>query len=96
MVEKFLIKWTKGEYPGTIVNASGNDSNQYRSKWKVPASLSGIAGKKVNLNAEQFYYIYAPPSENNTENYINNLVKSLQKKFPGFNRNEKLINWINK
>jgi len=96
MVEKFLIKWTKGGYPGTTVNASGNKSDQYRSKWKVPSSLNNIAGKSININIEQFYYIYAPPSENDTELYINNVVKSLQKKFPRFSRNEKLIDWISK
>jgi hypothetical protein len=94
MVEKFLIKWSKGLYPGTIVNAPGSGGNAYRSQWNVPPSLANIAGQSINLNMEQFYYIYAPPSENDTELYINNVVKSLQNKFPGFNRNEKLINWI--
>jgi len=96
MVQFFLIKWSNGDYPGTLTNGSGNDSKAYRLKYKVPASLD-IAGKKINVNAEQFYYIYAPPSDSNdTELYINTVVNSLKKKFPGFTRNEKLINWINK
>ena len=96
MVQFFLIKWSNGDYPGTLTNGPGNDSKAYRLKYNVPASLD-IAGKKINVTAEQFYYIYAPPSDNNdTELYINTVVKSLQKKFPGFTRYEKLINWINK
>ena len=96
MVQFFLIKWSNGDYPGTLTNGPGDASKAYRLKYKVPASLD-IAGKKINVNAEQFYYIYAPPSDgNDTELYINNVVNSLKKKFPGFTRNEKLINWINK
>jgi len=111
MVEKFLKKWSNGNYSATVVNAKSSavlslkdqtslgvkTAGEYRIKYKVPSSLEDIAGKSIKITPEQFYYIYAPPSDkNDTEKYINDVVKSLQKKFPGFNRNEKLIDWINR
>lgn len=96
LVEKKIKAWARGSYPGTIVNGSKAVSNQYRKTWNVPDSLKGIAGKKINLTIEQFFYIYAPPSENNTEGYIRSIISTLVKKYPNVTRFTKIIDYINK
>jgi hypothetical protein len=97
LVERKIKPWSKGNYPGTIVNGSKNVNDVYRKKYNIPNSLAGIAGKKVNLTIEQFFYIYAPPSDgNNTEKYIADIVILLKSKFPNINRLSKLIDYINK
>ena len=82
LVERKIKSWARGNYPGTIVNGSSSKSNAYRATWNVPNSLKGIAGKRVELTIEQFFFIYAPPSENNTIGYINSVVSSLKKNYP--------------
>jgi hypothetical protein len=96
LVERKIKGWARGNYPGTIVNGDSKSSNEYRKQWNVPNSLKGIAGKKVQLTIEQFFYIYAPPSENNTENYINSVVASLKKKYSNVTKTTRIIDYINK
>ena len=95
LVEKKIKGWANGNYPGTIVNDSGNAGSDYRKKWGVPSSLAGIGGKKINLTIEQFFYIYAPPSENDTVGYINSIVNTLKKNYPKVTKNTKIIDYIN-
>jgi hypothetical protein len=96
LVESKIVLWANGGYPSTIVNGPSDKAKTYRATYKVPSSLNNIAGKKVQLTLEQFMYIYAPPSENNTENYINNLIKSLKPRYPNFTRFSKIIDFLNK
>jgi hypothetical protein len=110
LIELKIKKWAKGNYPATVVGAKSSatltakqqklwgvkTAGEYRTKFKVPSSLDDIAGKKVNMTLEQFMYIYAPPHENNTENYINSIIKSLLPKYPSITRTSKLIDFIDK
>ena len=86
--------WARGSYPSTIVSGSSAKAKEYRKKYSVPDSLNGIAGKGVKLSIEQFMYIYAPPSENNTEKYINSIIASLQSKFPGITRTTPIYKYL--
>jgi hypothetical protein len=96
LVERKIKGWARGNYPGTIVTGDSKSSNEYRKQWNVPNSLKGIAGKKAQLTIEQFFYIYAPPSENNTEKYINSVVASLKKKYSNVTKTTRIIDYINK
>jgi hypothetical protein len=96
LVERKIKGWARGNYPGTIVTGDSKSSNEYRKQWNVPNSLKGIAGKKTQLTIEQFFYIYAPPSENNTEKYINSVVASLKKKYSNVTKTTRIIDYINK
>jgi hypothetical protein len=96
LVERKIKGWARGNYPGTIVTGDSKSSNEYRKQWNVPNSLKGIAGKKTQLTIEQFFYIYAPPSENNTEKYINSVVASLKKKYSNVTKITRIIDYINK
>jgi hypothetical protein len=98
LVERKIKSWANGNYPGTIVNApsKSKDANEYRSTWKVPNSLVDLSGKKVNITIEQFFYIYAPPSENNTEGYISSVLATLKKTYPEIKKTSRLIDYINK
>jgi hypothetical protein len=96
LIEQKITSWGKGVYPPTTVNGAGPEDKAYRKAWKVPKSLDSIAYKKINLTLEQFLYIYAPPSENSTETYIKGVVNALNKKYPEFNRNSRIIDWLNK
>jgi hypothetical protein len=96
LVENKIVLWANGGYPATIVNGSSQKAQNYRATYKVPASLNGIAGKQVKMTLEQFMYTYAPPSENNTEGYINNIVNSMKQKYSNFSRFSKLIDFLNK
>ena len=97
LIEKKIKLWARGNYPGTVVNSSSQQGKDYRKKWKVPSSLDGIANKNVQLTIEQFFYIYAPPNENNTEKYINSVISSLNRNgYPSVTRYSKIVDWINK
>ncbi len=96
LVERKIKSWAKGDYPGTDVNGPSKKNNEYRATWNVPNSLAGIANKKINLTIEQFFYIYAPPSENNTEGYISSVINSLKKTYPKITRLSKLIDFLDK
>jgi hypothetical protein len=96
LVERKIKPWARGNYPGTIVNGSSSKSNSYRIQWNVPTSLKGISGRNVNLTLEQFFYIYAPPSENNTVGYINSVVATLKQRYPEVTKNTKIIDYINR
>jgi hypothetical protein len=96
LIESKIKGWARGNYPGTIVTADTTNGKNYRAKWNVPSSLDGIAGKGKQLTIEQFFYIYAPPSENNTEGYINSVVASLVKNYPKVTRYTKIVDYINK
>jgi hypothetical protein len=96
LVERKIKSWARGNYPGTIVNGASKKSNEYRETWNVPDSLKGIAGKKVNITLEQFFYIYAPPSENNTEGYLSSVLSTLKKTYSEITKNSKLIDYINR
>jgi hypothetical protein len=95
LVERKIKTWGNGSYPNTIVNAPSAEANTYRSKWGVPNSLKGIAGANVKLTLEQFMYIYAPPSENNTEGYLNSVINALKGKYPTITRTSRIIDFIN-
>lgn len=78
LVERKIIKWANGNYPATQVN--GNDIS-YQNNYNIPQSVRNIAGKGIPLSIEQFFYIYAPPSDsNNTEKYISSMVAELNSK----------------
>jgi hypothetical protein len=94
LVDTKIKKWAKGDYVGTIVNGNSKDSNEYRKKYNVPDSLKGIANKKMPLTIEQFFYIYAPPSENNTEHYIDSVVNTLKKSFSNISRLSKMKDFL--
>jgi hypothetical protein len=96
LVETKIKAWGNGKYPGTIVNGNKSANTSYQILWNVPKTLVGISGKGINLTIEQFFYIYAPPSQNNTEGYISSVVKSLNKNYPTITRYSKIIDWINK
>lgn len=98
LVERKIKSWARGNYPGTIVNGPGSSegSNKYRATWKVPDSLKGLSGENINITLEQFFYIYAPPSENNTEGYLTSVLATLKKTYPEIKRTSKLIDYINK
>jgi hypothetical protein len=96
LIERKIKGWAKGNYPGTIVNGKSKNSDTYRQQYNVPSSLKGISGQKTNLTIEQFFYIYAPPSENNTIGYIDSIVKTLIKNYPKVTKNTKIIDYINK
>jgi hypothetical protein len=95
LVERKIKTWANGNYPGTIVNGPSAAANTYRSKWGVPNSLKGIAGANVKLTLEQFMYIYAPPSENNTEGYLTSVINALKGKYPTITRTSRIIDFIN-
>ncbi len=95
LVEKKIINWGQGKYPGTKVNGCKQGNYDYRKEYNVPDSLACIAGKGVKLTIEQFIYIYAPPSDNNTERYINQVVNTLKKYYPQITRTSKIIDYIN-
>ena len=108
LVEKKIIKWAKGGYPNTVVGANASaaltseqqkswgvkTAGEYRTKFGVPSTLNGIAGKSVNMTIEQFMYIYAPPHENNTEGYITSIIKNLKGKYPTITRTSKMIDFV--
>jgi len=94
LVEKFIKEWAQGNYPGTIVNGSSAASDTYRTTWVVPSNLKGISGKKVKLTLEQYFFIYAPPSENDTVKYINSVISLLNSKYPNLTKDSKLIDFI--
>jgi hypothetical protein len=95
LIETKVKKWANGDYAGTVVNGPSKSSDEYRKKWNVPDSLKGIANKKVPLTIEQFFYIYAPPSDgNNTENYIESVVNSLKKSFSNISRLSKMKDFL--
>jgi hypothetical protein len=96
LIERKIKSWARGNYPGTITNGSSAKSTTYQTTWRVPSSLKGISGKKTNLTVEQFFYIYAPPSENNTEGYINSIIATLKKNYPNITRYSKIIDYIDK
>ena len=95
LIETKVKKWANGDYVGTVVNGPSKSSDEYRKKWNVPDSLKGIANKKVPLTIEQFFYIYAPPSDgNDTEHYIESVVNSLKKSFSNISRLSKMKDFL--
>jgi hypothetical protein len=96
LVEKKIKKWANGNYPGTVVNSPQQSGINYRRQWNVPSSLNGIAGRGVKLTLEQFFYIYAPPSDNNTELYITQIVNTLKRNYPTVTRFSRIIDFIDR
>jgi hypothetical protein len=110
LVEKKIKPWANGNYTSTVVNASDNEvlpkneqlkygvktAKEWRTKYKVPNSLAGIAGKKVKITIEQFFYIYAPPSENDTIGYIEDVVNALKKTYPNVTKYTIILDYIDK
>lgn len=96
LVEKKIRKWGNGIYPPTTVNSPSSDGIAYRAKWRVPSSLNGIAGRGVKLTIEQFFYMYAPPHQNNTELYITQMVNTLKAKYPTITRYSRIIDFIDR
>jgi hypothetical protein len=77
LVEAKIKAWANGRMPSTegntflIVNKKGG--NRY-----IPNTPPTIA---------QFFYTYAPPNENNTEQYIEGVIRDLRVVKPNINRN---------
>jgi hypothetical protein len=77
LVETKIKQWASGRMPPTegnqflIVNKKGGN------RWIVnqPPTIS------------QFFYTYAPPNENNTEQYISGIINDLRPIKPNINRN---------
>lgn len=82
LVEKKIKKWANGKMPITTGNQKMIVDNKGGEKY--------IKGQKPTV--AQFFYTYAPPSENDTELYINSFLK----KIGVSDRNTLLIDIINK
>ena len=74
LVENVIKRWGNGNMP---VTAGNQTLISPLSRWK----------KGTPPTLEQFMYTYAPPNENNTEAYIQNILTSLQKNYPKITRN---------
>jgi hypothetical protein len=109
LIEKKIRKWGNGIYPATIVNGEDNSridepnkyggartNAEYRRIFRVPSSLKAISGRGVKLTLEQFFYIYAPPHQNNTELYITQIVNTLKTKYPTITRYSRIIDFIDR
>lgn len=72
LVESKIKGWASGNMPSTAGNTVLINSSEKYQKGSKPT----IA---------QFFYTYAPPNENDTENYIATIINSL--KIPGVKRN---------
>ena len=77
LVQTKLDKWAKGKMPITSGNQTLIVQNNGGAKYK----------KGTNPTIAQFFYTYAPPNENNTERYINDVLTALKKSKPNINRN---------
>jgi hypothetical protein len=80
LIDKKIIKWANGGMPITggnsalIVNAKGGEKY--------------IKGEKPTV--AQFFYTYAPPNENKTEEYIKGFIDSIKKTKPNTTRKTKV------
>jgi len=80
LIDKKIIKWANGGMPITggnstlIVNAKGGEKY--------------IKGEKPTV--AQFFYTYAPPNENKTEEYIKGFIESIKKTKPNTTRETKV------
>lgn len=74
LIENKIKRWGNGNMPITTGNQTLISP---LSRWK----------KGTPPTLEQFMYTYAPPNENNTELYIQNVLTSLQKNYPKLTRN---------
>jgi len=91
LIEFKIKRWANGGYPSTVVN--GNDPS-FQNANNVPSTVRDIAGKKVDMTIEQFIYTYAPPNENNTESYIDQVINKLKKKYPNIDRYSKIKDYL--
>ena len=83
LVEGKIKRWSKGNMPITLGNQQLiNPSEKY------------LRGTTPSIS--QFIYTYAPPNENNTENYINTITSRLNQTFPnkGINRSTIINNLL--
>ena len=76
LIDKKIIKWAKGGMPIT----SGNSTLIVSSK----GGKKYIKGEKPTI--AQFFYTYAPPNENKTEEYIKGFIDSIKKIKPNTTR----------
>lgn len=76
LVENKIKRWANGNMPIT----SGNQSQ-----------LPGGYKKGTQPTIKQFFYTYAPPSENNTQLYISQVINALNKNGFNIGENSKVI-----
>jgi hypothetical protein len=76
LVETKLNKWANGNMPVTTGNSILIVQNKGGNKYV----------KGTNPTIAQFFYTYAPPNENNTEKYIQDVLSALKKSKPNLNR----------
>jgi hypothetical protein len=81
LVEAKIKMWARGRMPVTAGNQGLITARKGGAKYNV--------GTKPTI--AQFVYTYAPPNENNTENYINSIVSTLKSKFPAQNINRNTV-----
>ena len=77
LVETKIKQWANGRMPITAGNQSLIINNKGGNKY-IPNTPPTIA---------QFFYTYAPPNENNTEQYIEGVIRDLRIVKPNINRN---------
>lgn len=66
LIDMKIKKWAGGDMPSTSTNL--NMTPKY------------VKGEKPTI--KQFMYTYAPPSENNTENYIKTIIDGVKSTYP--------------
>jgi hypothetical protein len=77
LVETKIKAWANGRMPPTKGNQELIVNNKGGNKWikNQPPTIA------------QFFYTYAPPNENNTEQYISGIIGDLKPFKPNINRN---------
>ena len=91
LVEYKIKRWADGNFPSTAVNSK---NTTYQNTWNVPAAIRDIYGKNVKMTIEAFIYTYAPPSGNDTELYITQIITALKPKYPSITRFDKIIDYL--
>ena len=81
LIDKKIIKWAERGMPITAGNSTLIVSNKGGEKY--------IKGEKPTV--AQFFYIYAPPNENKTEDYIKLFIELIKNTKPDTTR-ETLVN----
>jgi hypothetical protein len=76
LIEKKIIKWANGGMPITSGNSTLIVSYKGGKKY--------VKGEKPTI--AQFFYTYAPPNENKTEEYINGFITEMKKTKPDITR----------
>jgi len=80
LIDKKIIKWANGGMPITGGNSTLIVNSKRGEKY--------IKGEKPTV--AQFFYTYAPPNENKTEEYIKGFIDSIKKTKPNTTRETKV------